>query len=342
MIKALIIDDSALVRTVLTGILSEDPEIEVVGVAQDPLIAREKIKRLNPDVLTLDVEMPKMDGITFLGNLMRLRPTPVVMISSLTTKGADVTLNALDLGAVDFIAKPQIGLADELGNYSKEITAKVKMAARAHVRALNPGGGQAKKKLAFTRKFKTTDKLIAIGASTGGTEAVREVLDELPANSPAVVVAQHIPETFSARFAERLDRSSALKVSEARDGDQILPGHAYIAPGSHHLEVVRSGARFLCQLSDAAPVNRHRPSVDVLFDTVATTCGANAVGLIMTGMGSDGASGLLNMRTSGAHTIAQDEASSVVWGMPGEAVKRDAVAEILPLGKVASALLKQI
>ena len=341
MIRTLIIDDSALVRKVLTEVLSQDPEIEVIGAAQDPLIARDKIKQLNPDVLTLDVEMPRMDGITFLGNLMRLRPTPVVMISSLTKKGADVTLNALELGAVDFVAKPEIDLVEGLGSYASEIISKVKMAARAQVRAKQPSeqnGGQ--KRLAFTQKFKTTDKLIAIGASTGGTEAVREVLDVMPANSPAVVITQHIPEMFSGRFADRLNRSSALKVSEARDGDNILPGHAYVAPGSHHLEVVRSGARFVCKLNDGPPVNRHRPSVDVLFDSVAATCGANAVGVILTGMGNDGAKGLRNMRAGGAHTIAQDEASSVVWGMPGEAVKQDAVIETLTLHKVAPALLR--
>jgi two-component system chemotaxis response regulator CheB len=288
------------------------------------------------------VEMPKMDGITFLSNLMRLRPMPVVMISSLTTQGADVTLKALELGAVDFISKPQFDLAEDLANYASEITTKVKTAARARVRAPRPAGTSGEgQKLTFTRQFKTTDKLIAIGASTGGTEAVREVLEVLPATSPAVVVAQHIPEMFSGRFADRLNACCALKVREAQDGEHILPGNVYIAPGSHHLEVVRSGARFLCRLNDGALVNRHRPSVDVLFDSVASNCGSNAVGLILTGMGADGARGLRNMRDLGAHTIAQDEATSVVWGMPGEAVKRDAVEQVLPLNRVAAALLRQ-
>ena len=265
------------------------------------------------------------------------------MISSLTKKGADVTLNALELGAVDFIAKPEIDLVEGLGGYADEIIGKVKMAAGARVKAIEPKKVNGEnKKVAFTRQFKTTDKLIAIGASTGGTEAVREVLDDMPANSPAVVIAQHIPEMFSARFADRMNKSSAMNVSEAKDGETILPGHAYVAPGSHHLEVVRNGARFTCKLSQKAPVNRHRPSVDVLFDSVASTCGANAIGVILTGMGGDGALGLLNMRTSGAHTIAQDEATSVVWGMPGEAVKQNAACEVHPLHKVAGAVLQRV
>lgn len=342
MIKVLIVDDSALVRVVLSGILSEDPEIEVVGVANDPLIARKKIKKLNPDVLTLDVEMPNMDGLTFLGHLMRLRPMPVVMISSLTTKGADVTLKALELGAVDFVAKPQIGLAEQLNHYADEITSKVKTAARAHICATHTdSAGERGQKPAFSRKFKTREQLIAIGASTGGTKAILAVLAEMPADSPAVVVTQHIPEAFSAAFAARLDQGSELTAREACNGERILPGHVYVAPGSHHLQVVRRNGVLKCRLSDAEPVNLHRPSVDVLFDSVATCCGDNAVGLILTGMGKDGARGLHNMRTAGAHTIAQDEASSVVWGMPGEAVKQNAAAEVLTLHKVASALLKQ-
>ncbi|MEM7207170.1 MAG: chemotaxis response regulator protein-glutamate methylesterase [Pseudomonadota bacterium] len=342
MIKVLVVDDSALVRQLLTELLSSDRDIEVVGTAQDPYVARDKIKQLNPDVITLDVEMPKMDGITFLSNLMRLRPTPVVMISSLTQKGADVTLNALELGAIDFVGKPTIDLAAGLQSYGEEICEKVKIAARADVKRLSQAKqADVPKKVAFTSQFETTDKIIAIGASTGGTEAVREVLDMLPANSPAVLITQHIPESFSDRFAQRLNKTSELKVVEAKDGDNVLPGHAYVAPGSHHLKLVKSGARFMCKLSDAAPVNRHRPSVDVLFDSVADICGQNAVGLILTGMGNDGAAGLKKMKTAGAYTIAQDQASSVVWGMPGEAVKLEAVNSVVPLDNVAGELLKR-
>lgn len=348
-IKVLIIDDSALVRKMLSEILDSDPNIEVVGTAADPLIAREKIKQLSPDVLTLDVEMPNMDGISFLSNLMRLRPMPVVMVSTLTEDGAEITLDALELGAIDFITKPKINFGNTIKDYSEELISKVKVAAIAQVRP-----GVSKKKKSVEKKhsadailqlnskqanYKLTDSIIAIGASTGGTEAIREVLEDMPANSPGIVITQHIPAKFSASFALRMDKSSAMKVCEASDGQQILPGHAYIAPGGQHMLVERSGARYICRLNDGPPVNRHKPSVNVLFRSVANQLGRNAIGVILTGMGDDGADGLLEMKQSGAVTIAQDERSSVVWGMPGEAVKRNAVDDILPLNKIVDRLI---
>ncbi len=350
-IKALIVDDSALVRKMLTEILTSDPEIEVVGTAVDPYAARDKVKQLNPDVLTLDVEMPRMDGLTFLSNLMRLRPMPVVMISSLTEKGADVTLRALELGAIDFVAKPKIDVAEGLTDYAGEICEKIKVAAHARVRSHDPSrSSEALKKnlerIAGTPSggasgglFKTTDKLIAIGASTGGTEAIREVLASLPANAPGIVIAQHIPGAFSAPFAQRMNESTVMTVAEASHGQEIRSGHVYIAPGTQHLVVKRSGARFVCELDDGPPVNRHKPSVDVLFDSVADQIGQNAIGVILTGMGEDGARGLKKLKSAGCVTIAQDEASSIVWGMPGAAVKLDAVTGVLPLDRIAGKLL---
>lgn len=346
-IRTLIVDDSALVRQILTQILRSDPDIEVVGSASDPYIAREKIKKLNPDVLTLDIEMPRMDGITFLKNLMRLRPMPVVMVSSLTEKGAEVTLEALELGAVDFVAKPKDDLKRQLQEYSETIIEKVKMAARAKVRPLETpveSKPQLKEKYSVDAvlgksKPQKTDAdmppLIAIGASTGGTEAIREVLVNLPADFPGIVITQHIPEAFSGPFALRLDRSCALHVKEAETGDVILPGHAYVAPGSHHLLVVRKNGKYVCELNDGPPVNRHRPSVDVLFRSVAQAAGEHAVGVILTGMGNDGALGMKELWELGAQTIAQDENTSVVWGMPGEAVKGGGVDVIKPLRAIA-------
>ncbi len=345
--RVLIVDDSALVRQMLGDILARDPGIEVVGTASDPLIAREKIKRLNPDVLTLDVEMPRMDGLAFLENLMRLHPLPVVMVSSLTERGADTTLQALALGAVDFVAKPKLDVARGLEGYAEEICAKVKAAARSRVRALAVPG-QAKRTLdtlapaassPSSLKFRTTDRLIAIGSSAGGTEALRVVLEMMPADAPAIVLTQHLPASFSAPFAERLDRHSAMSVREASDGEAILPGHVYIPAGGRHLRVIRDGARWRCRIDDSAPVNLHKPAVDVLFRSVAQNAGANAIGAILTGMGDDGARGLLEMKQAGARTLVQDEASSVVWGMPGAAFKLGAADEIVPLDQVAPRLL---
>jgi len=339
--RVLIVDDSALVRQVLTEILAADPAIEVVGTAADPLLAREKIKRLNPDVLTLDVEMPRMDGLAFLENLMRLHPMPVVMVSSLTERGADTTLQALALGAVDFVAKPKIDVARGLDGYAEEIRSKVKMAARSRVRAI--GGNQRRlpqrPATSSSLGFRTTDRLIAIGASAGGTEALRVVLETMPADAPAIVITQHLPASFSTAFAERLDRHSAMSVREASDGEAILPGHAYLPAGGRHLRVIRDGARWRCRVDDSAPVNLHKPAVDVLFRSVALNAGANAVGVILTGMGEDGARGLLEMKQAGATTLAQDEASSVVWGMPGSAVRLGAADEVLPLDRIAERVL---
>jgi two-component system chemotaxis response regulator CheB len=354
-IKVLIVDDSALVRSLLTDILRADPGIEVVGVASDAHIAREKIKALNPDVLTLDVEMPKMDGITFLKNLMRLRPMPVVMVSSLTERGADVTLDALALGAVDYLSKPKIDLAATLKDYGDELIDKIRAASRASVRALDPrraaaiGAHLAPKAAHSTdavlpkapppKQLRTTDRIIAIGASTGGTEAIKEVLMRLPPDSPGVVIAQHIPKAFSGPFAKRMNDNCHVTVYEAEDGQQVLAGHAYIAPGDKHLMVVRDGARYVCRLDDGVPVNRHKPSVDVLFRSVAQNAGGNAIGAILTGMGKDGARGLKEMLEAGSRTIAQDEATSVVWGMPGEAVSLGAAQHVLPLENVAAKIL---
>ena len=353
MIRVLIVDDSALVRKVLTELLSSDSRIEVCGTASDPIAARSKIKKLNPDVLTLDVEMPKMDGVTFLGNLMRLRPMPVVMVSTLTEKGADITFQALELGAVDFVAKPKVDLQESIKDYRDEIIEKVVAASMAKVDAISPNlvkkniasaaakncANSVLEKSTSKSHFKTTDKLIAIGSSTGGTEALKVVLTSMTPDSPAIVISQHIPEAFSGPFAERVNSISPLEVSEAKNGTHLLPGHAYIAPGSHHLIIKRDGARFVCQLDDGEPVNRHKPSVDVMFRSVANNIGPNAICVLLTGMGADGVEGMNEMREAGAPTIAQDEQTSVVWGMPGEAVKRGYVDTILPIDKIAGSLL---
>lgn len=348
-IKVLIVDDSALVRQVLTSIINLSNEIEVVGVARDPFEARDKIKKLNPDVVTLDVEMPRMDGLTFLKNLMRLRPLPVVMISSLTEAGADVTLESLDVGAIDYIAKPKVDVKYGLEEYSREIIEKILIASKARPREYRPNavvklsekfdvGAVVHKKTGIS--FKTTNKIIAIGASTGGTEAIKEVLEVMPADSPAIVVSQHIPAGFSRSFTERLNRISDMSICEPRDGETILPGHAYIAPGDMHLMVERKGANYLCRLNDGPPVNRHKPSVDVLFRSVAQNAGPNAMGIILTGMGNDGAQGLLEMRQQGSYTVSQDEKSSVVWGMPGAAVRLEAVEKELSLNQIAAEIIK--
>ncbi len=337
--RVLIVDDSALIRSLLTEILSADPEFEVVGVAADPLIAREKIKQLKPDVLTLDVEMPRMDGLTFLENLMRLHPMPVLMVSTLTERGAEVTLQALEMGAVDFVTKPKLDVVSGLRDYAQVLCEKLRAVARSRPQAAMPATPRPVLASAPRRTLKTTDRIIAIGASTGGTEAIKAVLEQMPPDAPAIVITQHIPAMFSAPFAARMNRCSAMSVCEAEDGQQIVPGHAYIARGDRHLRVERSGARYLCRLGDDAPENRHRPSVDVLFRSVAQNVGANAVAAILTGMGEDGARGLLELRGAGAHTAAQDEATSVVWGMPGAAVKLSAVEQVLPLERIAAQLL---
>jgi two-component system chemotaxis response regulator CheB len=339
-IKVLIVDDSALVRQMLTQVLSEDPEIEVVGTAADPFIAREKIKALNPDVLTLDVEMPRMDGLTFIENLMRLHPMPVVMVSSLTEAGADVTLQALELGAVDYVTKPKTDVANGLIAYGDDLRQKVKSAATARIQTHHRKTKTTTPRATVAPSYRTTDRLLVIGASAGGTEAIRVVLEQMPPDAPAIVITQHIPAEFSRAFAERMDRSSPMKVYEAKDGQQIVQGHAYIAPGGKHLEVVRSGARWHCKITDDAPVNRHKPSVEVLYHSVLRSAGKNAVAAILTGMGEDGSRALLDLREAGIHTIAQDQATSMVWGMPGAAVKYGAACEVLPLDQIAARMLE--
>lgn len=350
-IKVLIIDDSALVRQVLTAIINESKNMVVVGSARDPLDAREKIKQLNPDVLTLDVEMPKMDGVTFLKNLMRLRPMPVVMISTLTEAGADVTLESLEVGAVDFISKPKIDVKEGLEDYAVQIIEKINIASKARVREYHGQGAKLKTKEKYNAdaiidrkpgniKFKTTDKIIAIGASTGGTEAIKEVLSGLPANSPGIVISQHIPAAFSKAFTERVNRMSQVTVCEPHDKQKILPGHVYIAPGDKHLIVERCGADYICRLNDGPPVSRHKPSVDVMFRSVAQNVGPNAMGVMLTGMGADGSQGMLEMKQQGAYNISQDEESCVVWGMPGSAVKIGAVDKEFSLGKISREIIR--
>ncbi len=346
-IKVLIVDDSTLIRSLLAEILKKDSAIDVVGTAADPYIARDKIKKLKPDVLTLDIEMPRMDGIQFLGNLMRLHPMPVVMVSTLTEKGADVTFKALELGAVDFVTKPTVDVSSQLSLYSDELIEKVKAAAVARIQPQRTLTSQersldAVQKNSTSVSSKAVDRIIAIGASTGGTEAIKEVLMRLPADTPAVVITQHIPEAFSAPFAYRMNSISEMEVCEAKDGQRVLHGHAYIAPGGQHLLIVPDGNGYVCKLSDGPRVNRHRPAVDVMFRSVAQNVKAHTVGVILTGMGADGAEGLKELHGVGAYTVAQDEESSVVWGMPGASVKLGGVDTILPLSRVAGEVLKRI
>lgn len=347
-IRVLTVDDSALMRQVLAELLSRDPGIEVIGSAPDPFIAREKIKAMNPDVITLDVEMPKMDGLTFLEKLMAGHPMPVVMVSSLTEAGCQTTLRALELGAVDFITKPKIDLREGMDEIAQDLIAKIKAAAVAKVRGKRVVGRTAGESivcrplpLASSAMLKTTDTIIAIGASTGGTEALRAVLEVLPPNTPPIIITQHMPERFTKTFADRLNTLCRISVKEAEDGDSVLPGHALIAPGSYHMTLVRSGARYSVKLNQDPPVNRHRPSVDVMFDSVARYAGANTIGVILTGMGGDGAKGMLAMKQAGAFNIAQDEASCVVFGMPKEAIKLGGIDKIFPLDDIPAAILTQ-
>ena len=347
-IRVLTVDDSALMRQVLATLLSKDLGIEVIGSAPDPFIAREKIKALNPDVLTLDVEMPKMDGLTFLEKLMRGHPMPVVMVSSLTEAGCQTTLRALELGAVDFITKPKIDLREGMEDVAQDLIAKVKAAAIANVKRQASGVRREMTPLTshpsplMSSMIKTTDTIIAIGSSTGGTEAVKDVLMALPPNTPPILITQHMPERFTKTWADRLNSLCRISVKEAEDGDSVLPGHALVAPGSYHMTLVRSGARYTVRINQDPPVNRHRPSVDVLFASVAQYAGANAVGVILTGMGGDGAKEMLAMKQAGAFTIAQDEASCVVFGMPKEAIKLGGVDKILPLSEIPAAIVAYV
>jgi two-component system chemotaxis response regulator CheB len=330
-IRVLIVDDSALMRKMLTVLLGRDPQIEVIGAAADPFFARDKIKALNPDVLTLDVEMPRMDGLTFLEKLMRARPMPVVMVSSLTESGCETTLRALELGAVDFITKPKVDLREHMDEIAEEIIAKVRAASLARVVPRARREPHAVRSPVPGAMIRTTDRVIAVGASTGGTEALKDFLTMLPANAPGIVIVQHMPEKFTKSFAERCDQLCTVRVKEAADGDRVLPGHALIAPGNYHMALRRNGAQYFVNVYSGPPVNRHRPSVDVLFESAAECAGRNAVGVIMTGMGADGAQGLLRMKQAGARTIAQDEASCVVFGMPKEAIALGAADYVLSL-----------
>ncbi len=344
-IRVLIVDDSALIRNVMTEILSQDPEIEVVGAAPDPYVAREKIKALHPDVLTLDVEMPKMDGLTFLQKLMAGHPMPVVMVSSLTEQGAATTLKALEAGAVDFVTKPTLDIQHGMSDLARQIIFKVKAAGQAKVKKRSPPAESHEriKTLAVqSAMIKTTDTIIAIGASTGGTEALRELLEVLPPNTPPIIMTQHMPERFTKSFADRLNELCQIHVKEAQEGDSVIPGQALLAPGNYHMELRRSGARYFVSLNQDPPVNRHRPSVDVMFRSVARYAGGNSLGVILTGMGNDGAAGMLEMKQVGAFNLAQDEASCVVFGMPKEAIRAGGVDKILPLKDLPSAMLAHL
>ena len=347
--RVVVVDDSALVRSLLSAIINRQTDMECVGAAADPLIAREMIRTLNPDVITLDVNMPRMDGIDFLARLMRLRPTPVVMVSTLTERGADVTLRALELGAIDFVAKPRVGVVDGLRMLADDITDKVRVAAQARVRrpaAASAGPGKSPGDLPSpigTIGRLSTEKIVFIGASTGGTEATREVLMNLPPDCPAVLITQHMPAGFTKSYAARLDGLCRIRVAEARDGERILPGHAYIAPGgTAHLSVERSGANYIARVVDGEPVNRHRPSVEALFKSAARVAGPNAVGIMLTGMGADGASAMKEMRDAGGYNLVQDEASCVVFGMPREAITAGAAHEVLPLSQIAPRLVERL
>ena len=341
-IKVLVVDDSAVIRQILSEILRQDPELDVVGSAPDPYIAWDKIKRLQPDVITLDVEMPRMDGLTFLEKLMQGRPTPVVMVSSLTEKGCQTTLRALELGAIDFVAKPKLDVASGTLELGQEIIEKVKIAARARLRTRTPRAAVPTARPIVKSSgslLKTTHKIVCIGASTGGTEALYDVLTALPADSPGTVIVQHMPAGFTHSFAQRLNGACQIRVKEAADGDRILQGHALLAPGGLQMVVRREGASYLVRVARGQPVNRHCPSVDVLFQSAAHHVGSNAVGVILTGMGNDGAKGLLAMKRAGARTIAQDEATCVVFGMPKEAIALGGADDILPLDRVADRIL---
>lgn len=338
-IKVLCVDDSALIRNIMTDIVNSHDDMEMVATAPDPIIARDLIKRFNPDVLTLDVEMPRMDGLDFLERLMRLRPMPVIMISSLTSKGSEITLSALELGALDFVTKPQMGLKEGMNSYSEEIAEKIRTASLAVVHRLEQ---RVATPHVIAAPLLSSEKIFAIGSSTGGTEALRQVLTLLPRNCPGLVIAQHMPPGFTRSFADRLDKLCQISVKEAEDGDRVLPGHAYIAPGALHMEMIRSGANYHLKLNESAPVNRHRPSVDVLFNSVASCAGKNAIGVILTGMGSDGAKGLLAMRKAGAYTLAQSERSCVVFGMPREAIALNAACEVVDLTDMSQHMLNSV
>jgi two-component system chemotaxis response regulator CheB len=350
-ISVLVVDDSALVRSLLTEIINRESDMVCVGAASDPLVAREMIRELNPDVITLDVEMPRMDGLEFLSRLMRLRPMPVVMVSTLTEQGADVTFRALEMGAVDYVAKPRIGVSSGLNELASDIVDKIRVASCAQVRRLaaapaTPVHSESAPSSAAPARAKlprlATEKVICIGASTGGTEAIREVLTKMPADAPAIVISQHMPPGFTASFANRLDSLCRIRVAEAENGQRLLPGHAYIAPGGFHLRIDRSGSNYVAVVEDTDPVNRHRPSVEVMFRSAAQMLGPNALGIMLTGMGADGAQAMREMKDAGRYIYVQDESTCVVFGMPRMAIQAGAAHEILPLTQIAPALLNRL
>ena len=357
-IRVIVVDDSALVRSLLAEIINRQSDMECIGTANDPLIAREMIRELNPDVITLDVEMPRMDGIDFLGRLMRLRPMPVVMISTLTERGAEVTMKALELGAVDFVSKPRVGLANGLNELATQIVDKIRVAAVAQVRraprvpapvrtaagaanAVASSAAPASPSMSLLGRL-STEKLIFIGASTGGTEAIKEILVNLPADCPAIVITQHMPPGFTTSFAASLNSLSQITVKEASHGERILPGHAYIAPGGKQFHISRSGANYVAVVDDGPAVNRHKPSVEVLFKSGAALVGRNAYGIMLTGMGNDGAAAMREMKDAGSYNYVQDEASCIVFGMPREAIAHGAADEVLPLTQIAPALIAKL
>lgn len=365
-IKVLVVDDSALIRNLMSKIINSQQDMETIATAPDPFIARDQIKKFNPDVITLDIEMPKMDGIEFLEKIMRLRPTPVLMVSTLTERGTDVTFRALELGAVDFVTKPKLDISQGMIDYANEITDKIRAAHAARYRLnrlparpapatasaqLDPATGlvvpaQVNKALpvnnALGNRFAATEKLVLIGSSTGGTEALRVILEQLPKDSPAILITQHMPAGFTKSFADRLNQVCEITVKEATHGERILPGHAYIAPGDKHLTLGRNGANYICQLADSEPVNRHRPSVEVLFKSGQEVSPRNIVGIMLTGMGKDGAQAMADMKKAGAYNICQDEASSVVFGMPREAIALGAADEVVALNQIAKRLLEHL
>lgn len=349
----LVVDDSALVRGILADIINRQPDMVCVGAANDPLIAREMIREIDPDVITLDVEMPRMDGLNFLARLMRLHPMPVVMVSTLTERGADVTMRALELGAVDFVSKPRIGVADGLIELSVSIVDKIRTAANAKVRrVIGPSSAKVMVDQLDVARGKgapfsglatlTSEKLVFVGASTGGTEAIKELLVRLPADFPAVLITQHMPPGFTSSFAARLNGLCQMAVREAVHGERILTGHAYVAPGGFQFRVERSGTNYVAIVEDGEPVNRHKPSVEVLFKSAAKVVGKNAIGVMLTGMGSDGAKAMREMKDAGSYNYVQDEASCIVFGMPREAIANGAADEISPPAAIADSLVQRL
>ena len=344
-IKVLIIDDSALIRSILKEVINSYPDMVAIGATANPLQARDMIKTLNPDVLTLDVEMPEMDGLTFLEKLMRLRPIPVLMISSLTERGSEAALRALELGAVDFLAKPKLGISEGMREYSDDIAEKIRAAFMSKSRIARQLAVTASPRTSLPslcNRITSTEKIIILGASTGGTEAIKEFLIRLPADAPGILIAQHMPEAFTKSFAARLDSLCKINVVEAQGNERVLPGHAFIAPGHSHLMLKRSGANYMTELSQAAPVNHHRPSVEVLFRSAAKNAGPNVLGVMLTGMGKDGANAMLEMRQAGAYNFAQNEKTCVVFGMPREAIAVGAVDEIVPIQEMAQRVLTKL